>query len=207
MIFGETLRFFPQKVQKVLKWPLQYVNFQKFSGKACPWIPLEHFSFSIYFKMIVPEKKKHAWKYGKLGCPILEKISWIRCKHENIFKGLFTPFLGLTSLCLINTPPNSKLYPLPTKIFWPHSWVRHRVFFRTHPPLKFPGCAPVHDCWLACICMHDWFWENQLICILPLMKTRYFQSATPFPNFQMQALKMFALAVLQITFSQLKTYR
>ena len=30
-------------VQKVLKWPLQYVNFQKFSGGACLRTPLQPF--------------------------------------------------------------------------------------------------------------------------------------------------------------------
>ena len=30
-------------VRKALKWPLQYANFQKFSGGACPRIPLESF--------------------------------------------------------------------------------------------------------------------------------------------------------------------
>ena len=35
-------------VQKVLKWPLQYVNFQKFSGGAYPRTPLEPFFYSQY---------------------------------------------------------------------------------------------------------------------------------------------------------------
>ena len=30
-------------VQKALKWPLQYANFQKFFRGACPWTPLESF--------------------------------------------------------------------------------------------------------------------------------------------------------------------
>ena len=50
-IVGETLKVRGQIydklsfkiVQKVLKWPLQYANFQKFSWGACPWTPLESF--------------------------------------------------------------------------------------------------------------------------------------------------------------------
>ena len=30
-------------VQKALEWPLQYANFQKFFGGACPRTPLESF--------------------------------------------------------------------------------------------------------------------------------------------------------------------
>ena len=32
-----------KNVQKALKWPLQYANFQNFSGGACPWTPLDSF--------------------------------------------------------------------------------------------------------------------------------------------------------------------
>ena len=46
-IIGEALKFRSQKydklslkiVQKALKWPLQYANFQTFSGGACPRTP------------------------------------------------------------------------------------------------------------------------------------------------------------------------
>ena len=48
-MIGEALKVGGQKydklslkiVQKALKWPLQYANFQKFSRGACPRIPLE----------------------------------------------------------------------------------------------------------------------------------------------------------------------
>ena len=40
-------------VQKTLKWPLQYVNFQKFSGEAYPRTPLEPLLFLI---LILPKK-------------------------------------------------------------------------------------------------------------------------------------------------------
>ena len=34
-------------VQKVLKWPLQYANFQKFSGGACPRTTLAFFILNM----------------------------------------------------------------------------------------------------------------------------------------------------------------
>ena len=55
-------------VQKVLKWPLQYVNFQKFSGRACPRTPIKPFLFSILFKMILPEKNMLE-NMANLGAP------------------------------------------------------------------------------------------------------------------------------------------
>ena len=39
-------------VQKALKWPLQYANFQKFSGGACPRTPLESFLALKLLKII-----------------------------------------------------------------------------------------------------------------------------------------------------------
>ena len=50
-IIDEALKVMGQKydklslhiVQKALKWSLQYANFQKFSGGACPRTPLESF--------------------------------------------------------------------------------------------------------------------------------------------------------------------
>ena len=53
-----------------------------------------------------------------LGVPSLKKFFEFVANIKNIFKGLFTPFLGLTSLYLINTQPNSKFHRLPTKVFW-----------------------------------------------------------------------------------------
>ena len=44
-------------VQKVLKWPLQYVNFEKISGGSMPPHPLEPFLFSMCFKITLHEKK------------------------------------------------------------------------------------------------------------------------------------------------------
>ena len=76
IIICETLRIrdkklqqnLPKYVQKVLKWPLHYVNFRKIFGEACPRTPLESFSFSIYFKII--RKEKLRLKYmSKFGAP------------------------------------------------------------------------------------------------------------------------------------------
>ena len=64
IIFGETLRFMGKNlnkscvkiVQKVLEWPLQCVNFQAIFGGARPRTPPQPFLFSIWFKIILPEK-------------------------------------------------------------------------------------------------------------------------------------------------------
>ena len=56
-------------VQKVLKWPLQYRNFQKiFEGE-----PPELFLFSICFK-IIREEKTTPENMSKFGAPSLKKI-------------------------------------------------------------------------------------------------------------------------------------
>ena len=52
-IIGEALKVRGQKldklssqvVQKALKWPLQYANFQKYSGGACPLTPYPKVAF------------------------------------------------------------------------------------------------------------------------------------------------------------------
>ena len=38
-------------VQKALKWPLQYANFQNFSGGACPRTPLHLFLLLKWLKI------------------------------------------------------------------------------------------------------------------------------------------------------------
>ena len=65
-------------VQKVLKWPLQYANFQKFSGGVCPRTPLEPFLFSIYFKIILPETRLKIWQI------------WVLPPRKNILNTLQT---------------------------------------------------------------------------------------------------------------------
>ena len=64
-------------IQKVLKWPLQYGNFQKLSGVACPQTPLE-LLFRLFFQnnsaRKKKKKKKKRLKYAKFGCPSLKKF-------------------------------------------------------------------------------------------------------------------------------------
>ena len=98
----------------MLKWPLQRVNLQKFSGEACLW-PLEAFLFSIYFKMMLPKKKTHL-KIRQILVPLPRKISDYVADTKTFFKWLFMPFLGLTSLHLVKTQPNSKFH-LPHQNF------------------------------------------------------------------------------------------
>ena len=105
-MFGKTLRFrgkkfkqnLPKIFQKVLKWPLQYVNFQKFSGGTCPRTPLELFVLSICFKIILSEKNTLENNYVKIWCPLPEKILECAADMKTFFKGLFTPLWRLTSL-------------------------------------------------------------------------------------------------------------
>ena len=126
----------------MLKGPLQYVNYQKFSKGACPRIPLEPFSFSICFK-VVPHKEKLAEKYGKFGGHLPEKISWIHRRYENTFKGVFASLLGLTCLYLVNIQPDS-IFHSPHQNFLNSLLSARSSFFFVDPPLlKFAGCAPI----------------------------------------------------------------
>ena len=54
--------------------------------------------------------------------------------------GLFAPFLGVTSLYLVNTQPNSKFHP-PPKFSGSTPECKIEDFFKTSP-LKFYKCAP-----------------------------------------------------------------
>ena len=74
-IIGEALKVRGQKhdklsikiVQKALKWPLQYANFQKFSGD-----PLE--SFLALKLLIINSVGKNALDKSDNKCPLPEKI-------------------------------------------------------------------------------------------------------------------------------------
>ena len=77
IIRGKNFNKFCQKfIQNALKWLLQYVNFQIFSGGACPQDPLEPFfcCSSTCFKSILPEKTTLE-KMLKFRCLFLKKIS------------------------------------------------------------------------------------------------------------------------------------
>ena len=81
IIFGETLRFrgknlykiYLKIVQKVLKWPLQYVNFQKIFLESMLPDPPRAF-FSICFKIILHEKKNTLENLANLEAPSLKKF-------------------------------------------------------------------------------------------------------------------------------------
>ena len=53
--------------QKALKWPLQYANFQKISGGACPRSPLESLLFLKLLKINSAGKKNTLEKVTKIG--------------------------------------------------------------------------------------------------------------------------------------------
>ena len=77
----------PKIVQKVLKWPLHYVNFQNFFRGACTRTPLESFSFSIYFKTIRREKLRLNI-YVQIWCPLPKNVSGYAANMKTFFKGL-----------------------------------------------------------------------------------------------------------------------
>ena len=51
--------------------------------------------------------KNYTSKYVTIWCPLPEKISEYAADMKTFFKGLFTPFWGLTSLHLVYIQPNS----------------------------------------------------------------------------------------------------
>ena len=64
---------------------------------------------------------------------------------ETFFKGLFTSFLGLTSLYSVNIQPNTNFTPSPhQKILDPLLIARSSFFWNLPPPLKNAGCAPAY---------------------------------------------------------------
>ena len=115
-------------------------NYLKIYRVNMPVDPPRAFLFSMCFKIIRPENI-YAWKYVKIWCPLSEKISEYAADMKTFFKGLFTPFLGLTSFYLVNIQPDSKFYPPPHQNFFDPLLSKNWEFFRT-PPLKYAGCAP-----------------------------------------------------------------
>ena len=69
----KTYKVWLKIVQTALKWPLQYVNFQKFSREKCPQTPLEPFLFLDFLQ--INSAEKNTLKSFKLWCPLPEKIS------------------------------------------------------------------------------------------------------------------------------------
>ena len=127
-------------VETVPKWPMQHVNFQKFFVVACPRTPLEPFLLSIFFKIVLPEKNTLE-NVANLGAPSLKKILEYIADMKTFLKG-FHAFLGLMSLYLVNTQPNSKFHPPHQKFLDPLLSAGFEDIFRTPLRLKFAGCAP-----------------------------------------------------------------
>ena len=64
----------PKTVHNALKWPLQYVNFQNFSGVAYALKLSGAFFFSLTcFKLILPEKNIIG-KMSKFGAPFVKEF-------------------------------------------------------------------------------------------------------------------------------------
>ena len=72
-----------------------------------------------------------------LGAPSLKKILKYVADMKTFSKRCLR-LLGLTSLCLVSTQPNSKFHPPATKIFWIRSRARDRFFLT--PPSPFEIC-------------------------------------------------------------------
>ena len=106
IIFGEALKvrghkydkLFLKIVQNTLKWPLQNANFQKFSGGACPRIPLESFLVLKLFEINSAEKT--LLKSDENWCPFPEKISEYAPDMKTFSKALFTPASRSKRLCI-----------------------------------------------------------------------------------------------------------
>ena len=117
LIRGKRTKFASQIVRNALKCPLQYVNFQKFSGGACPWTTYNHFRFPICFKFNFATKNT----FKKCQNLVLKgseytPLTWIHFLKRTYLRS----FSGLPSLHSVDIQPNSKL----------------------HPPSKFSGSAP-----------------------------------------------------------------
>ena len=85
-----------------------------FRGSMPPDTPKIFFILSI-LQNHSAKKKTTLENMSKFGVLSLKKFLEYATDVKTFFKGLFTPFLGLTSLRLVNIPPNSKFRPPPTK--------------------------------------------------------------------------------------------
>ena len=107
------IKFALQIVRIAPKCPLQYVNFQKFSGGACPRTSLKSFLFPYLLQIQLCQKKGTLKKCQNL---VLKSSKY----RTTTFSFTWTHFLknaylrsfsGLTSLRSLNIQPNSKLHP------------------------------------------------------------------------------------------------
>ena len=104
LIRGKRTKFALQIARKALKCPIQYVNFPKISGVACPRTPENHFCFPICFKFNFA--RKNTLKNVKIWC---EYTSLTRTHFQK--RVYLHPFSGVTSLHSVNISPQSKLHP------------------------------------------------------------------------------------------------
>ena len=84
----------PKIVRKALKWPLQYANFQKFLGGACPRSPLKLFLLLKLLEITLPGKDR-ALKMTKFGTLSLQKNSEYAPDMKHFERTYLRPFPGL----------------------------------------------------------------------------------------------------------------
>ena len=84
----------PKTVQNALKWPLQKVDFQKFSGRACPRTLWRLF---LFFNLLQLNSagKKTLEKISKFWCLFREKISDYISDITQFQKAYLRPFRRL----------------------------------------------------------------------------------------------------------------
>ena len=119
----------PKNCSKSTKMATTACKFSKIYWGSMSPDSIEPFLFSICFKNRKNSAEKTTLK-DRLNLVPPPWNSKYAADMKTFFKELFTSFLGLTSLHLVNIQPNSKFHP-PPKIFWIHPQVRDRGFFRT----------------------------------------------------------------------------
>ena len=109
----------PENCLRSTKIATTVCKISKIPGKHAPGPPIGLFIFNMLQNNSA--RRITLEIYVEFGYPLPEKISDYAADIKTFSKGLFTHFLGLTSLYSVNIQPNSKFHPLPTKVFWIHS--------------------------------------------------------------------------------------
>ena len=94
-------KFYPKIIQKALKWPLEYVNFQKILGKHAPDPPRIFYVLQFALNSLVPLSEKNS-----------EYAPDMKHFRRVCFRS-FSRSKRLTSLYLVNIQFNSSLHPPP----------------------------------------------------------------------------------------------
>ena len=105
-------------VQTALTWPLQYANFQNFSGGAFPRTPLESFCYLSCLELTLPGKTALE-KSDEIWCPLPEKKSQCAPDMKHFQRAYLRPFPRLNVFLTFNLIQS---YIPPTKTFWIRSW-------------------------------------------------------------------------------------